>query len=107
MMTVWWTIGANMIIFTAALKEIPTNLYEAAEVAGANVFQKFFYITIPSLKNPLIYITIMTTLASFNVFGQPQLATGGGPTNLEMAETAQWLRVYEKKNVRCVMLETN
>ncbi len=80
LMTVWWTIGANMIIFTAALKEVPSNLYEAAEVAGANIFQKFIYITIPSLKNTLIYITIMTTLASFNVFGQPQLATGGGPT---------------------------
>ena len=89
MMTVWWTIGANMIIFTAALKEIPENLYEAAEVAGANMFQKFFYITIPSLKNPLIYITIMTTLASFNVFGQPQLATGGGPT-----ETTKVLMMY-------------
>ena len=89
MMTVWWTIGANMIIFTAALKEIPTNLYEAAEVAGANIFQKFFYITVPSLKNPLIYITIMTTLASFNVFGQPQLATGGGPT-----ETTKVLMMY-------------
>ena len=89
MMTVWWTIGANMIIFTAALKEIPISLYEAAEVAGANIFQKFLHITIPSLKNPLIYITIMTTLASFNVFGQPQLATGGGPT-----ETTKVLMMY-------------
>lgn len=79
-MTVWWTIGGNMVIFTASLKEIPQSLYEAAEVDGANIFQKFFNITIPGMKNQLLYITIMTTLASFNVFGQPQLATGGGPS---------------------------
>jgi multiple sugar transport system permease protein len=79
LMTVWWTIGGNMIIFTAALKEVPDNLYEAADIEGATIFQKFFKITLPSIRNQLVYIFIMTTLASFNVFGQPQLATGGGP----------------------------
>lgn len=78
-MTVWWTIGANMIIFTASLKEVPEHLYEAAEIDSANTWQKMIYITLPSIRNQLIYITIMTTIASFNVFGQPQLATGGGP----------------------------
>ncbi len=79
MMTVWWTIGGNMIIFTAALKDVPDMLYESADIDGANLFQKFFRITLPSIRNQLVYIFIMTTLASFNVFGQPQLATGGGP----------------------------
>ncbi|MFP4287461.1 MAG: carbohydrate ABC transporter permease [Candidatus Izemoplasmataceae bacterium] len=79
LMTVWWTIGGNMIIFTAALKEVPDTLYEAADIEGATIFQKFFKITLPSIRNQLVYIFIMTTLASFNVFGQPQLATGGGP----------------------------
>ncbi len=79
LMTVWWTIGANMIIFTASLKEVPDNLYEASDLEGANTWQKIRYITLPSIKNQLIYITIMTTIASFNVFGQPQLATEGGP----------------------------
>ncbi|MCF7926992.1 MAG: sugar ABC transporter permease [Candidatus Izimaplasma sp.] len=79
LMTVWWTIGGNMIIFTAALKEVPESLYEAGDMEGATDAQKFFYITIPSIRHQLVYITIMTTLASFNVFGQPQLATGGGP----------------------------
>lgn len=80
LMTVWWTIGGNMVIFTASLKEIPDSLYEAADVDGANGWQKFWRITIPGMRNQLVYITIMTTLASFNVFGQPQLATGGGPS---------------------------
>ena len=78
-MTVWWTIGANMIIFTASLKEVPDYLYEASDIDGANTWQKLRFITIPSIRNQLVYITIMTTIASFNVFGQPQLATGGGP----------------------------
>lgn len=78
-MTVWWTIGGNMIIFTAALKDVPDTLYESADIEGANIFQKFFRITLPSIRNQLVYIFIMTTIASFNVFGQPQLATGGGP----------------------------
>lgn len=79
LMTVWWTIGGNMIIFTASLKEVPDNLYEAGDIDGASIWQKFIYITLPSIRNQLIYITIMTTIASFNVFGQPQLATEGGP----------------------------
>jgi len=80
LMTVWWTIGGNMVIFTASLKEIPESLYEAAEMDGANSWHKFKSITLPGMRNQLVYITIMTTLASFNVFGQPQLATGGGPS---------------------------
>jgi len=79
LMTVWWTIGANMVIFTAALKEVPESLYEASDLEGANTLQKMRFITLPSIRNQLIYITIMTTIASFNVFGQPQLATQGGP----------------------------
>ncbi len=79
LMTVWWTIGGNMIIFTASLKEVPENLYEAGDIEGANIWQKMRFITLPSIRNQLIYITIMTTIASFNVFGQPQLATQGGP----------------------------
>ncbi len=79
LMTVWWTIGGNMIIFTASLKEVPDNLYEAGDIDGASIFQKMRYITLPYIRNQLIYITIMTTIASFNVFGQPQLGTEGGP----------------------------
>lgn len=78
--TIWWTVGGNLIIFGASLKEIPQSLYEAAEIDGANYFKSVWHITLPGIKNQLLYISIMTTLASFNVFGQPQLATGGGPT---------------------------
>lgn len=78
-MTIWWTIGTNMILFLAGLAEVPEQLYEAAQIDGANKIRQFFHITLPGLKGPFIFVTIMTTIASFNVMAQPQLATGGGP----------------------------
>ncbi|MDQ0257240.1 multiple sugar transport system permease protein [Evansella vedderi] len=78
-MTIWWTIGTNMILFLAGLGEIPDHLYEAAKIDGANRIQQFFNVTLPGLKGPLVFVMIMTTIASFNVMAQPQLATNGGP----------------------------
>lgn len=77
--TVWWTMGTNMIIFSAGIEDVPKDLYEAAEVDGASAFRKFISITIPSLKNQLVYTVLMTIIASSNVFGQPYIMTGGGP----------------------------
>lgn len=79
LMTIWWTIGTNMILFLAALGEIPDHLYEAAKIDGANKIQQFLHVTLPGLKGPMAFVLIITTLASFNVMAQPQLATGGGP----------------------------
>lgn len=78
-MTVWWVIGGNFILFLAGLQDIPKCLYEAATVDGCNGWQKFKHITIPGLKKTLIYVLIMTTIAQFNVFGQPHMVTNGGP----------------------------
>ncbi|SDN89403.1 carbohydrate ABC transporter permease [Alkalicoccus daliensis] len=79
LMTIWWTIGTNMILFLAGLGEISDQLYEAAKIDGANKIQQFFHVTLPGLKGPMAFVLVMTTLASFNVMAQPQLATGGGP----------------------------
>jgi multiple sugar transport system permease protein len=77
--TVWWTIGFNMIIFLAALQDIPGFLYEAASIDGANSSQMFWRITMPMLQPVLIFIITITIIASFNLFGQPFFMTGGGP----------------------------
>lgn len=78
--TVWWTIGGNMIIYRSALNGIDTNMYEAAAIDGSNSINTFFKITLPSIKFQLLYTTVMTTLASFNVYGQPKMLTAGGPS---------------------------
>lgn len=79
--TVWWTIGGNMIIYRAAINAVSKDLYEAAKVDGINKVQNFFYITLPSIKNQLLYTLIMTTIAQLNVFGQPLMLTSGGPAS--------------------------
>jgi len=79
--TVWWTIGANMIIYQAALNGISKDLYEAASIDGANNVQKFFKITLPSIRAQILYTVVITTIAQFNVYGQPLMLTKGGPTS--------------------------
>ncbi|WP_246041921.1 carbohydrate ABC transporter permease [Robertmurraya kyonggiensis] len=79
--TVWWTIGANMIIYQAALNGISKDLYEAASIDGANSFQRFFRITLPSIRAQILYTVVITTISQFNVYGQPLMLTKGGPTS--------------------------
>lgn len=78
--TIWWTIGFNSIIYMAGLADIPEELYEAGALDGANGWQRFWHITIPSLRPVLIFIFITTVLASANMFGQSYMITQGGPT---------------------------
>lgn len=79
-MSVWWGIGGNMIIFLAGIADIPEELYEAASIDGANSVNKFLKITLPGLRNQMLYTFIMTTVASFNIYGQPLMVTKGGPS---------------------------
>lgn len=77
--TIWWTVGWNMIIFVNAINEIPEDLYEAASLDGANGWHKLKSITLPYIRPITLFISITTTLASFNVYIQPYLITNGGP----------------------------
>ncbi|UOR11593.1 carbohydrate ABC transporter permease [Halobacillus amylolyticus] len=77
--TIWWTIGFNMIIFINALNEVPEEYYEAASIDGAGAWQKFTKITLPSIRPIMLFVVITSTIASFNVYGQPYLMTGAGP----------------------------
>lgn len=77
--TVWWTLGFNAVIYLAALQEIPAELYEAARMDGANAWNQFVHVTLPGLRPILSFITIITLIASANMFGQSYLMTQGGP----------------------------
>jgi len=78
-MTVWWTIGFNAVIYLAGLQDIPAEQYEAAELDGANAWQRFVNVTLPGLKPVFVFVVTMTVLASANMFGQSVLVTQGGP----------------------------
>lgn len=77
--TVWWTLGFNTVIYLAGLQEIPADLYEAADVDGANPWQKFRFVTLPQLQRVLLFVTTVTVLSSANMFGQSLLITQGAP----------------------------
>lgn len=79
MMTLWGAIGGNMVIYRSAMSGISNDLYEAAEIDGATSFVKFFKITLPTIKFPLLYTIVMSTAAAFNVYAQPLMVTSGGP----------------------------
>jgi multiple sugar transport system permease protein len=77
--TVWWTLGFNAVIYLAGLQDIPGELYEAARVDGANAWQQFRNVTLPGLRPVLSFVTMVTILASANMFGQSYLMTQGQP----------------------------
>ena len=77
--TVWWTLGFNAVIYLAALQDIPKELYESARVDGAGTWKQFWYITLPGLRPIFAFITLITLIASANMFGQSYLMTQGGP----------------------------
>lgn len=77
--SVWKNIGFNMMLFLAGLQDIPAMYYEAASLDGAKRFQKFRYITLPSLAPTMLFATVMTIINSFQMFDQVVVMTGGGP----------------------------
>ena len=76
---VWAGAGYNMVIFLAGLTEIPRHLYDAAEIDGAGRLQQFRHITLPMLRNTLVFDTVMTVIGSFQVFTSVYIMTSGGP----------------------------
>lgn len=78
--TVWWCCGSNMIIYQSALAGVSRDLLEASAMDGANALQRFWYVTIPSIKFPLQYTIITSVIAQFGIWGQPDMFNKGGPT---------------------------
>lgn len=74
-MSIWAGIGYNMILFLAGLQTIPTTVYEAADIDGANMWDKFWHITLPLLKPTMVFVIIMGFIASFQVFERIYIMT--------------------------------
>ncbi len=76
---VWKNFGYNMVIFLAALQSIPADLYEAARLDGASLWQEFGRITLPMLRPTLLLVSILTVAGYFQLFAEPYVMTQGGP----------------------------
>lgn len=82
-MNIWATAPFYMVIYLAALQDVPESYYEAAELDGANAFQKFRHITVPHLRPVTSFVVIMGLIGTFQLFDQSYIFSGGsgGPNN--------------------------
>ncbi|WP_430610427.1 carbohydrate ABC transporter permease [Enterococcus sp. DIV0876] len=78
-LSIWWQLGYNMVIFLAGIQNISKSYYEAAQMDGANKVQQFFKITLPMLSPTTFFLSIMAIISSFQVFDQAFVLTRGGP----------------------------
>lgn len=76
-----WGVGGGMVIFLAGLQGIPTRLYEAASIDGANWWRRFRHVTIPMLTPVIFFSLVMGVIGSFQTFTTAFIITGGGPMN--------------------------
>jgi multiple sugar transport system permease protein len=77
----WAAAGGTIIIYLAALTSVAPELYDAAEVDGANIWQKIWHVTLPQLRGVLLVTFILQIIGTAQVFLEPFLITGGGPVN--------------------------
>lgn len=88
---IWQGIGLKMIIYLAALQNIPEELYEAAELDGANAWQRFRRITLPMLRPATLFVSVVSIIGAFQAFDQIYVLTQGGPAN---ATTMMTYEIY-------------
>jgi multiple sugar transport system permease protein len=93
LMAVWKNFGYNMLIFVAGLQSIPEELYEAAHLDGADGWDRFRHVTLPSLGPTFLFVGVMTMLGNFQLFSEPYVMTQGGPLK---ATTTVVLLMYEE-----------
>ncbi|MEU8956589.1 sugar ABC transporter permease [Streptomyces sp. NPDC048518] len=75
----WANMGTTTLIYLAALQTIPGELYEAAELDGANLWQRLRHVTIPQTRFVLLVLLLLQIVATMQVFTEPYVMTGGGP----------------------------
>jgi len=79
--TIWWTNGFNVLLFIAGLRNIPTELYEAASLDGATTWQRFWRVTWPLLWPVTVLVLTLQLILQLKIFDQIYLLSGGGPFN--------------------------
>lgn len=80
-MSIWQGVGFQMVILLAGLQGIPQSLYEAASIDKANRWNQFRHVTVPGMRNTLIFVSLVTMIFSFRLFDQVYIMTQGGPDN--------------------------
>ena len=79
--TLWWLVGLPMMLFLAALRQVPAMVYEAAALDNANRLRTLLFITLPSIRRTILLAVAVEVVLQLQMFGQASLLTGGGPNN--------------------------
>ena len=79
MITVWWCLGLPMTLYLSALQQVPKDIYEAAALDNSSWLRTLWSITLPSVSRTVVLVAIFEVVLQFQLFGQPQLITQGGP----------------------------
>ena len=77
LMSIWWGARGNMILYLAGINNIPPDYFEAATIDGANVWQRFRWITWPLLRPTTLFCLVFSVLGAFQIFGQSYVLYGG------------------------------
>ena len=77
----WWSVGGQIVIYLAGLKGIPVNLYESAEIDGANEWHKFRFVTLPMLSPTIFFNVVLAIIGALQVFEAGFILTRGGPND--------------------------
>jgi len=109
--SLWQAVGQPMILFLAGLQSVSVDILEAAVIDGAGPVKKFFYITVPSMKETFVIVIATLVVAAMKVFDVVQGLTAGGPNNAtQMMSTYMYSQTFQYNNVgrgtaiACVMV---
>jgi multiple sugar transport system permease protein len=79
--TTWANAGGTVLIYLAALQSVPADLYEAAELDGASIWQRIWHVALPQIRNVMLILLLLQIIATLQIFIEPFALTQGGPNN--------------------------
>ncbi len=101
-MSVWQSVSFQMIILLGALQGVPPELYEAASIDRASRWSQFVHVTVPGIRNTLIFVALLTTIFSFRLFDQVYLLDKSASINIEATQTVMYQVIttgYDQNNI--------
>lgn len=97
--SVWKFVGTPFLYYYIGLQNIPSSLYEAAEIDGANSGQKFFYVTLPMLTPTIFMVVVLSLISYIQCFDEPYVLTGGGPGISTTTVSLYIYRNFQAQNI--------
>ncbi|WP_243842120.1 carbohydrate ABC transporter permease [Microbacterium hydrocarbonoxydans] len=101
-MSIWQSVSFQMIILLGALQGVPAELYEAASIDRAGGWSQFIHVTVPGVRNTLIFVTLLTTIFAFRLFDQVYLLDKSASINIEATQTVMFQVIttgYDQNNI--------